>query len=253
MKQVVLLAVFVVLIQLGSFAQRNVRDSIIGTPWIAVHYGGNGTAGTLAERYGYLNHIGFMAGYKTQRNWFYGTDANFIFGNRIFLPDLFANLRDSKGNITDQNGDIGDVVTFVRGFNANVAIGKVIPVFSPNKNSGLFIHTGVGYLAHKIRVETNNQVIPQLELDYRKGYDRLTVGVNFHQFLGYAYMSNRGLVNFYGGFYLQEGLTRNARDIFFDQPDIPVSKALRNDIQYGFKLGWFIPIYKRLPKDFYTN
>lgn len=253
MKQICLLASLFLLLQFGAQAQRNVRDSIIGTPWIAVHYGGNGTSGDLAKRYGYLNHVGVLAGYKTSKNWFYGLDGNFIFGNRIFLPDLFGHLRDSKGNLTDQNGDIGEVATFVRGFNANIAVGKVIPIFSPNKNSGLFIHGGVGYLAHKIRVETNNQVIPQLELDYRKGYDRLTVGINFHQFVGYAFMANKGLVNFYGGFYLQQGLTRNARDIFFDQPDIPVSKELRNDLQYGFKLGWFIPIYKRLPKDYYFN
>lgn len=249
--------VFTLLLLVGSsisvHAQRNVKDSIIGTPWIAVHYGGNGTGGDLAQRYGFLNHVGVLAGYKTSHNWFYGVDGNFLFGNRIFLPDMFGHLRDSKGNITDQNGDIGTVVTFVRGFNANLAFGKVIPVFSPNKNSGIFVHAGLGYMAHKIRIETNDQVIPQLELDYRKGYDRLTVGLSLHQFVGYAFMSNRGLVNFYGGLYFNQGFTHNARDIFFDQPDVPVSKDLRQDLQYGFKLGWFIPIYKRLPKDFYTN
>jgi hypothetical protein len=60
-------------------------------------------------------------------------------------------------------------------------------------------------------------------------------------------------LNFYGGFYLQEGLTRNVRTINFDRPDTPVSKELRLDIQYGVKAGWFIPFYKRQPKEFYYN
>ncbi|MBU2018078.1 MAG: hypothetical protein KJ941_00410, partial [Bacteroidetes bacterium] len=126
-------------------------------------------------------------------------------------------------------------------------------VLSPNGNSGIFVHGGLGYTAIKIRIETNDQVIPQLELNYRKGYDRLTNGLNIHQFVGYALMSNRGVLNFYGGFYFQQGFTRNARDIFFDRPDDPVSKEIRQDFQAGLRLGWFIPIYKRLPKEYYYN
>ena len=30
-----------------------------------------------------------------------------------------------------------------------------------------------------MKIETNEQVVPQLELDYKKGYDRLTTGINF--------------------------------------------------------------------------
>jgi hypothetical protein len=236
-----------------AVAQRNMKDSIIGTPWVAVHYGANTTAGDLADRYGFLNHIGAIAGYKTSKNWFWGLDGNFIFGNQIRMTGIFDELVDSYGHVTDVNGDIGKILVYSRGFNVNLAVGKIIPVSKRNQNSGIFVHAGVGYLLHKMRVETQDQVIPQLELDYRKGYDRLTVGINTHQFAGYAFLANRGFVNFYGGFYAQEGFTRNQRDVFFDQPDVPVSKALRLDIQYGLKIGWFIPIYKRQPKDFYFN
>jgi hypothetical protein len=236
-----------------SFSQRNVRDSVIGTPWVGVHYGANSTGGDLADRYGMLNHIGAIAGYKTSKNWFWGLDGNFIFGNKIKMTGLFDHLADSYGNITDENGDIGKVLALSRGFNVNVAVGKVVPVFSKNRNSGLFFHVGTGYLLHKLRVETQDQFIPSLELDYRKGYDRLTIGINTHQFAGYAFLSNKGLINFYGGLYAQQGFTRNQRNVFFDQPDTEVSKSLRTDLQYGVKIGWFIPIYKRQPKDFYFN
>ena len=66
-------------------------------------------------------------------------------------------------------------------------------------------------------------------------------------------MSNNGLVNFYTGFYFQQGFTKNQRDINFDTPDIPVDKSMRNDFLYGYKVGWVIPIYKRKPKDYYYN
>ena len=51
-----------------------------------------------------------------------------------------------------------------------------------------------------MKIETNEQVIPQIELDYKKGYDRLTTGVNIHQFVGYNFMLNDGGYHFMGGY-----------------------------------------------------
>ncbi len=248
-----LFAIVLILLSFSTFSQRNVKDSIIGTPWVGVHYGANWTSADLADRYGFLNHIGIISGYKTNRNWYYGLDANFIFGNQIRMSGIFNHLVDSNGNITDVNGDIAMVYVYARGFNVNLSVGKVFPVLSPNQNSGIFVHGGIGYLAHKMRIETQDQVIPQIELDYKKGYDRLTVGPNFHQFVGYAFMSNGGFYNFYAGFYAQEGLTKNARTIFYDQPEVAVPMNTRLDLQFGVRAGWFIPFYRRMPKEFYYN
>lgn len=234
-------------------AQRNVRDSSIATPLIGVHYGGNFTSADLADRYGYLNHVGMSAGYKTAKNWYLAFDGNFIFGNQTRITGLFDHLIDEYGNITDVNGDIAVVLVYPRGFNANISFGKLFPVLSPNANSGILFHIGAGYLLHKLRIETNDQVVPSLELAYKKGYDRLTTGLNFHQFIGYSFLANSGAWNFYGGFYFQQGLTNNRRTIFFDQPNKPVSNNTRLDIQYGFRLGWYIPFYQRMPKDYYFD
>ncbi len=253
MKKIIFLTFSTIIITFYTYSQRNVKDSIIGTPWIAVNYGGNWPHNDLALKFGYLNHLGVMAGYKTAKNWFYGFDANYIFGNQVHLNNMFHSLLDSKGNVTDINGDVGKVVVTSRGFNANIALGKVFPILSPNLNSGIFIHGGFGILAHKYRIDTQDQVIPSLELNYRKGYDQLSMGPNFHEFIGYAFMANQGLINFYGGFYAQQGFTKNMRTVFFGQPDIPVSKKTMLDVQVGFKLGWFIPFYVRKPKEFYID
>ncbi len=244
---------FLILNNAFMLAQRNVTDSIISTPMLGVHYGANWSQADLADRFGFINHVGLMTGYKTSKNWFWGLDANFLFGNQIRLPDVLANIRDSKGNITDQSGDIAQVSLSSRGLNVNIAAGKLFPILSPNVNSGILVHAGIGYLAYKLRIDTPFHVVPQIELDYRKGYDRMTNGVNLHQFIGYQFMANRGFVNFYGGFYFQEGFTKNQRTLFFDTPDIPVSTKTRLDVQFGLRAGWIIPIYKRLPKDYYID
>lgn len=248
-----ILLFFVLFFAKLSLAQRNVNDSIIGTPWCGVAYGANWTGGDLKERYGYTSHISLMAGYKTKRNWVYSIDANYHFCDRVNFGDPYAALRDSKGNLTDQNGDIAIVLISHRGVNVNASIGRVIPVLSPNRNSGLFLQFGSGFYGHKMRSESVDHFVPSVENEYKKGYDRLTQGINTSEFIGYAFMANRGIINFYGGLYFMQGFTRNQRNIFFDQPNTPVSKDLRMDLQYGIKLGWFIPIYKRLPKEFYYD
>ncbi len=246
-------SIFFVLVFFLSFSQRNVKDYIISTPLIGVHYGGNWAAGDLATRYGFANHLGVSANYKTAKNWCFGFEGNFLFGDNLKLTGLFDHLVDASGNITDINGDIGRILVYERGFNVNASIGKIFPVLSPNNNSGILINGGIGYGLHKMSIETSDQVIPQLELDYKKGYDRLTSGINFHQFIGYSFLRNAGALNFYAGFYIQEGLTKNRRTIFFDKPTEVVSKKQMLDIQYGFRIGWYIPFYKRQPKEYYYN
>jgi hypothetical protein len=166
---------------------------------------------------------------------------------------LFDHLIDDKGNITDINGDIANVLVFPRGFNANVSIGRLFPMSKTNENSGILVHGGVGYLLHHMRIETNDQVVPQIELEYKRGYDRMTTGLNFHQFVGYSFLNNGGPLNFYAGIYFQQGLTYNRRSINFDQPNVPVSTAMRLDLQTGIRVGWYIPFYSKKPKDFYYN
>jgi hypothetical protein len=247
-----LFLIFIFIFNYG-YTQRNVKDSTIGAVWIAPSYGYMTTRGDLATKFGNLNHVGIFTGYKTKRNWVYGLESNFLFGNKVYLNNMFSALLDDKGNITDANGEVGIVVVSARGFNSNLTIGKVFPILSPNKNSGLYFNFGIGVLAHKYRIDTQEQVIPELELNYRKGYDRFSMGPNISQFIGYALMSNKGLINLYGGFYAQQGFTKNQRTIFFDQPNITVPTSTMYDYQFGFKFGWFVPIYKRIPDEFYID
>ena len=48
-------------------------------------------------------------------------------------------------------------------------------------------------------------------------------------------------------------MNKNRRDLFYDRPDEPVPSETRLDLQFGVKLGWVIPIYKRQPQEFYFD
>ncbi len=170
---------------------------------------------------------------------------------RMNLDEVFGSLVDDDGFIIDVNGDLGSVLLFSRGFHANVEGGRVFSRLGHNANSGVMLKLGVGYLNHRMRIETNEQVIPSIEEDYKRGYDRLTTGINTSQFLGYLFMSDNSFLNFYGGVFIQEGFTYNRRKMFYDAPNTYAPTEMRMDILYGFKVGWLIPIYKRKPKEYY--
>jgi len=255
MKNGFLLIACCCLLSWKSLSQRNMMDSVIASPLLALQYSGTASEGDLKKRFGYFNHVGIATGYKTQHNWYVGITGNFLFGNQIKLShnQLFGHLMDKYGLITSEIGHPAVIVTFSRGIDCNVEIGKVFNKLGHNSNSGLFVKIGGGYINHRIRIESNEDLVPLLEKEYRKGYDRYTAGINISQFIGYLFLPNRGFTNFYAGFYIQEGFTKNKRTIFFDKPDQVVSTKLRIDILYGFKVGWLIPIYRRMPREYYYD
>lgn len=235
-----------------AFAQRDVSKAV-STPYIGIQYGLNWTGGDLAERYGLTNAIGLHAGYKTNRNWVYGIDGNFFFGKDVKIDGVLQNLKDKKGQITNTSGTPAIVLLFNRGFNVNLAVSKIFPVFGSNPNSGIMFQLSGGYLLHKLRIEAQQDEVPPISGDYLKGYDRLTIGANSAQFIGYNYMADRGIVNFYAGFYFQQGFTKNQRDIFWDHPNEKVNKDLRIEHLIGIRVGWLVPVYKREAKEYYFN
>ena len=225
----------------------------VSLPVVGVHYGGAFSGGDLAERYGYFNRIGLTAGYKFKSNWSFGLESDFWFSDNVRLTGIFDHLVDDAGNITNDLGMPASVLVYPRGVHFNAYIGKLFTLSKNNQNSGILVQLSGGYVLHRLRIETNDNVVPQIELDYKKGYDRLSTGFNTQQFLGYSFLNNRGSVSFYAGLYFQQGFTYNRRTINFDQPDIPVSTARRLDLQTGFRVGWYIPFYSAEPREYYYN
>jgi hypothetical protein len=108
---------------------------------------------------------------------------------------------------------------------------------------------GAGLLQHKIRIEVQDNNVPQLDGDYRKGYDRLTNGLALTEFVGYLHCGNNRLINFFAGIELTQAFTKSRRD--WDFSTMRKDDSNRMDLLFGIKVGWFFPMYKHAATAYY--
>ena len=249
--EIVLLTLVLTTGVMSAQKHRNVRDSIVSSGFISADYGFNLPGGDLYSRFGANSTIGAYAGFKTVKNNFYCLEWNYIFGGIVKENGMLDSISTSDGYLIDVEGKLSDIRIFERGFTLHAQYGHVFPIreISPNRNSGLFLNAGIGMLQHKIRIYDNGGRSPQLTGEYLKGYDRMTSGVSFSQFVGYWYMSSNRFVNFYFGFEAYEGITKSRRSWDYDL--MRADTKQRFDVMYGLRAGWVIPLYRRHGKDEY--
>lgn len=232
-------------------AQVSVKDSAISCFSMSANYAFQLPGGNLTSRFGANSNIGLNGIYKTRNNIFFGAQWSYLFSDKLREDSVLFPISTADTNVIDQEGTYAQVRLFERGMHVSLYAGKLINVAAPNPNCGLLLMGGVGWLQHKIRIDDVGNRAPQLRGDYKKGYDRLTGGIAFSEFIGYWYMGNSRFVNFYGGIELVQAATRSMRSWDYDRNAADTAK--RTDLLYGFRFGWVIPFYKRAPKEFYIN
>ncbi len=232
-------------------SQASIRDSSIFITEVKMSYAVQLPGGDMAKRFGFNSGVGLFVNLKTQSNWMFGLEGTFFFGNKVKERSVLDPLRTPEGEIIDMNGEFADVLMLERGFTVTGTVGYLLPVWGPNPNSGILFKLGGGLMQHKIRLEANRNDVPQLKGDYKKGYDRLSNGFMLSQFVGYQYLSNRRLVNFFGGVEFFQGFTTGRRGFNYDQ--VAPDNTRRTDFLYGIRVGWILPIYARPPKEFYYD
>lgn len=230
---------------------KNVKDSVISIVTVEMSYAYQFPAGDLAKRFDANSNIGINFQYKTNKNWIWGIGSQFIFGNNVKEDSLLGHISTSTGNIITAGGTYGEVYTYERGYVLTAQVSKLIPLFGTNRNTGLVIGLGGGFINHKIRIEVGNNNVFPLQGDYKKGYDRKTNGPCVTGFIGYRYMSSRKLVNFFAGVEFLQGFTQGRRPWNFDQGKADNSK--RNDQLYSIRVGWILPLYRRDTNVYYYN
>jgi hypothetical protein len=235
------------LVHLPCYSQ-NLKDTCISIPLTGLHFSGQLAFQDLATRYGNTANVGIPFLYKTSKNWLIGIEGNYFFGTKINEENHLSNLKNSEGVITANDGAPGRLRLTERGLNFYLTIGKILPFFNVNKNCGPLVWAGAGYMQHKINIYDIGKNIPQLSGDLINGYDRLTGGFSFTGFLGYLYLSKNKLANFYAGFEFNYGFTKSLRVYQFDT--MKKDNFNRQDTQLGFRVGWILPLYKRI-KEFY--
>lgn len=229
---------------------QNLKDSCYAIPIVGLHFSGQMPAADLKTRFGNTGNVGVPVLYKTRKNWIIGIEGNYFFGKTVKEQNLLSNMKNAEGTITANDGAPGRLRINERGWNTFVTFGKILPFFNKNKNCGPVVWAGIGYMQHKVNLYDVGKNLPQLRGDLRKGYDRKTGGIAFTQFIGYMYLSNNRLTNFYAGFEFNEGFTKGIRGYQYDT--MQSDEAKRTDIQVGFRIGWALPLYKRI-KEFYYN
>ena len=240
---------FFSIISCKLLAQVSVKDSSIFTPLAEVSYGYQLSGGDLMKRFGNSSSIQGNFEIKTQKYWTFGINGSYFFGKDV-KESLFDSISTSTGAIINRLGEYADVRTFERGFTFSGTFGRMFAFKKPNPNSGIVFNVGLGFMQHKIRIETINNNVPQLSKEYKKGYDRLSNGILLSENLGYMYLSNNRLANFYFGIECLQGFTQNRRSFDYDLMKKDTQK--RVDILYGAKIAWVLPLYKKAPQEFYT-
>lgn len=234
---------------LFALGQVNLKDSSVFAPLIGISYSFQVPSGDLVKNYGPNSNLGGSFLMKTKGNWIFGIDGSFLFGSNVKDTLVLNNIRTSQGQIIDQDGQFASVFFYERGYSLFARGGKIFSFNKPNPNSGILFLSGAGFLQHKMRIEVTGNTVPQLSAEYRKGYDRLRNGIALTQFLGYQYLSNKKLVNFFGGIEVIAAFTKNRRGYNYDTMEY--DNLQRLDLLFGFRFGWILPLYKNLPKDFY--
>jgi len=233
-------------------AQFSVKDSVVNAMVFSPHLSYHIPAYDMKDRFYNSTGVGLSPMYKTKHNWIFGADFTYIFAEKVRNEDdILSNIATSEGFVIDKTGVFANIHFRERGFYTGLKIGKLFPVFSPNPNSGIVFWAGAGVLQHKIRIEVQENTAPQLDGDYKKGYDKLTNGYAASQFLGYMLFSNSKLTNFYIGIELIEGWTANRRS--YDYVMMQKDNEKRFDMLTTIRFGWVIPVYRRSASKYYVN
>ena len=233
-----------------GICQKN-KDSVIYFPFISISLAIQSPQGDLANNFGINSNIGLSLGLKNKKNQTFELNYNFIHSENVKNTSVLDHLINDQGWIINQYGEENLFLMYHRGGLISLDMGKVYNIIGPNPNSGIFLKGGIGAMYHKIRIENQENLIPQLKKQYLKYYDRLTVGLLLKQYIGYQNMSNNKLVNFTIGIEAIEGFSRGMRDYQIDLMG-PYTEN-KFDIYLGIRAGWFFPVLRKNPNEFYYN
>ena len=200
--------------------------------------------GYLASRFGNIHNASFGGIIKSKKNWLYGMDLSYQFGTEVSnetAQNILINISNSTGTISNSTGSPGMVILGERGFNTFIKAGKLLNLSKNSPNSGVALMIGVGFLSHKINITTPESNVPTLTDELKKGYDRLTMGIAFTQFVGYYFQGKNRMTNFYLGLDIVEGITTNTRGFNYDTRLVDNGSHL--DVFIGPKFCWMIPVY----------
>jgi hypothetical protein len=251
MKHYIFLITILIFAFFSSYSQSNQQVNLrksriteeLNLPAIQLNFGYSYTipSGILASRYGNFNGAGLDVMYRNEKGWLAGGSFFQYWGGGVKEGAILDSLSGKSGYLIDDNGNLAIVRMYMYGYQAQVYFGKLFPLTKKNPNSGILLKIGTGVLQHRIKFQHTINVMPQLEDNMYKGYDRLSNGIMGTQFIGYQYSSLVKTIHFWGGVEFMQASTVNRRGFNYDTRQYDNSAKLNFAI--GFKAGFIIPIY----------
>lgn len=258
MKKITFLIVTLIIVLMAEAdAQRNAdielkydaTDTSTSMVWANAGFEWQFPFGTLKETFKMNAQVHVNLTYKTNNNWTIDMGFAYMFGGKIrnMMDILGPDMLTSNGDLIDGNGMKNTIRMDGRYWTVGVGVGKIIP-FDKWRNSGLWLRMYGGYFSHKVNISigdlTNQNEIPQLVGDYRKGYDQRAGGFCLSQFVGYLFMRKVRVRSFYAGVEISEIWTKGNRNYQFLLMGPPEKKA-KFSLLLGLKVGWVIPFYEK--------
>ncbi|MBL7809678.1 MAG: hypothetical protein JNN28_17790, partial [Saprospiraceae bacterium] len=196
--------------------QENVPKKEGKSKGILAHFalGGHLPAGDLSNRFGVNGAIGAGTEFINARNWAFGLEGAFFFGAKT-KEDPLTILRTPSGDIIGNDRAIATIRLQQRGMYLGATIGKLITF--DDTRSGLRLTFGGGWAQHRIRILDDARTAAQLSGDYKKGYDRLSGGPAFQQFIGWQNLGYGKDVSWLIGFEFNQAFTHTLRDWDFTE------------------------------------
>ena len=234
---------FCAFLYINCFAQKNKQNAF------DVAYGHQFPIGDLEEQFGDNSAICIAFIIEKNNNIFYGIDANYMFSKNVKDTSIFDNISTMYGAIIASDGHYANVNLMQRGFNSHMYLGYAFH-FDKQTLSGLYLSLGLGYLQHKIFIDTKNQDIPQLSENYKKGYDRFSNGISSHLSLTYRYYDKSGKFQIYTGINMTVAYTKLQRKYLFSDMKYASNQRSKDQL-LGLKMGIIIPIKRKNEEEFH--
>lgn len=221
------------------------RDNALA---VGVSYGVGLPFGDLSDRFGTHGIVGGSLDLLLpNKGIVLSSELKFIFGNKV-KEDVLATMATEQGTILGSDSGLAQISLRERGTYMGLVAAKIFKIKHPY--SGLKLGVGFGALQHKIRIQVDTRNVSQLQDEYKKGYDRNSVGPALKQVIGYQRIGTYRSVNYSFQFEFIQGFTKNNRPINFDT-QIKDDNS-RFDMLINFSAKWYLPIssYKN-PEEIY--
>lgn len=198
--------------------------------------------------------------YKFHSNWMLSLDGDLWFGynsdNLTKRVERMGDIFTSQGYLMSMSGSDGVVTLYNRGFAVRPGVGKIIPLFKKNPDSGILLKLSGGWFMQKTinTQDMNEGQVPQLNSKMMPLYDHLRNGVIITESVGFIFMSNHSTyVNFKVTFDVSQCISWSSRPYTIDKVMglNGKDKSRYFDLMAGVKVSWMFPFTGKTSYDYY--